>query len=114
MDILDLRDFALSLPDTEECQPFGPNHLIFKTKGKMFLLLDLVSSPTTLNYKALPEDILAQREEFPDSVFPGYHMNKKHWNTIVIDGQLGARFLKQQIDNSYDLVRGSLPKRYRQ
>jgi hypothetical protein len=106
MDILDLRDFALSLPDTEECQPFGPNHLVFKTKGKMFLLLDLVSLPTTINYKAVPEDILAQREEFPDAVFPGYHMNKKHWNTVLIDGSIPDNEIFSWIDHSYNIVKG--------
>ena len=105
MDILDLRDYALSLPDTEECQPFGPNHLVFKTKGKMFLLLDLVSSPTTINYKAVPEDILSQREEFPDSVFPGYHMNKKHWNTMYLNRYLPQNKVLEFIRTSHSLIK---------
>jgi predicted DNA-binding protein (MmcQ/YjbR family) len=105
MDILELREFAISLLDTEESQPFGPNHLIFKTKGKMFLLLDLVSSPTTLNYKALPEDILSQREEFPYSIFPGWHMNKKHWNTMHLNRYLPQNKVLALIKASHSLIK---------
>ena len=70
----------------------------------MFLLLDLVSSPTSLNYKASPEDIIAQREEFPDAVFPGFHMNKKHWNTVRLDARLPEPLLQDLVRHAHALV----------
>ena len=113
MEIDEIRIYALSLPDTEECFPFGENSLIFKTKGKIFIILDLMALPATMNYKADPEDIILQREEYPDAIFPGYHMNKKHWNTVSSDGSISLNLFLELIDHSYDLVVSGLPKKDR-
>ncbi len=104
MNIDFIRSFALSLPDVEEALPFGPNTLVFKVNGKVFLLLSLNASPLTFNVKCDPDEAVELREQYPDSVLPGYHMNKKHWNTIVVDGVLLAQPLKKMIENSYCLV----------
>ena len=101
-----LRSFALQLPDVEETLPFGPDNLVFKVNGKMFLLLSLDASPLTFNAKCDPDEAVELREQYPDSVLPGYHMNKKHWNTVVIDGALSSQQLQKFIVDSYDLVTG--------
>ncbi len=105
MEIDELINYALSLPEAEECFPFGENTLVLKTKGKIFLTVDLVSFPTTLNYKATPDDIIDQRDQYPDAIFPGFHMNKKHWNTLHLNRIVPSKFIQQLILNSYTLVR---------
>ena len=90
MDIEQLRLYALQLPNVEETLPFGLDNLVFKIKGKMFLLLPLNNSPLQFNVKCNPEVAIELREQYPHSVLPGYHMNKKHWNTIVVDGSLSS------------------------
>ncbi len=97
--------YATSLPDAEETMPFGPNHLVMKINKKMFLLLDLESMPIQFNVKCQPEKALELREEFPDSVFPGWHMNKKHWNTILVNSHLSQQIIREFILNSYNLVK---------
>ena len=105
MEIDEILGFALSLPETEESFPFGPDLVVLKTKGKIFIILNLASEPLSINYKASPEDILEQRETYNEYVFPGYHMNKKHWNTVIVDGRLSTKELKEMIEHSYGLVR---------
>lgn len=107
MNVETLREYALQLPDVEETLPFGPDNLVFKVNNKMFLLLSLDASPLTFNVKCNPDEALELREQYPDSVLPGYHMNKKHWNTVVIDGALSLQQLKQFIADSYHLVKGN-------
>lgn len=104
MEIDEIRDYALSLPETEECFPFGENNLVLKTKGKIFIILDLIALPSTMNYKASPDDIIAQRDQFPDAIFPGFHMNKKHWNTIHLNRQVPSKTIQSLVLNSYQLV----------
>lgn len=104
MDIEALREYALQLPGTDESSPFGPNNLVYKVKSKMFLLLSLDASPLTFNVKCDPEKALDLREQYPQTVLPGYHMNKKHWNSVVVDGEIPASQLKQFITDSYKLV----------
>ena len=106
MDIDQLREHALQLEGVEETLPFGPNNLVFKVKSKMFLLLPLDTSPLQFNVKCNPDYAVELREQYPDSVLPGYHMNKKHWNTVIIDGSLSAQQIFQFIDDSYNLVLG--------
>ncbi len=84
--------------------PFGEDTLVFKVKDKMFLLLALDASPLQFNVKCDPDEAIALREAYPETVLPGYHMNKKHWNTIIVDGRLSAKQLHLMIDNSYRLV----------
>ena len=105
MEIDEIREYALSLPETEECFPFGENNLVLKTKGKIFIILDLVSLPSTMNYKATPDDIIEQRDQYPDAIFPGFHMNKKHWNTLHLNRIVPSKFIQQLILTSYTLVR---------
>ena len=101
----EIVEYALSLPEAEETMPFGPNHLVMKVKNKMFLLLDLESMPIQFNVKCQPEKAIELREEFPESVFPGWHMNKKHWNTVFVNSQLSQQLIKEFISNSYELVK---------
>lgn len=105
MHIEDIRDFALSLEDVEESCPFGPNVVVFKTNNKIFLLLPLDTELPQFNVKCNPELAIELRESYPDCVLPGYHMNKKHWNTIVVNGRLDQVFLQNQILHSYKLIR---------
>lgn len=104
MNIEELRDYCLSLPDVEETQPFGPDVLVYKVKGKIFLLTGLDQNPIRFNVKCHPEKVEELREQFA-CVLPGYHMNKKHWNTIVADGSVSRKQLLKWIDDSYKLVR---------
>lgn len=106
MDIETIRAFALNLPDVEETLPFGPDNLVCKVNNKMFLLLSLDASPLTFNVKCNPDAALELREQYPFSVLPGYHMNKKHWNTVVVDGILSWQQLQLFIADSYHLVKG--------
>jgi len=106
MDVESLRSYALQLPDVEETLPFGPDNLVFKVKGKMFFLLPLDTSPLQFNVKCDPVEAIELREQYPQSVLPGYHMNKKHWNTVIIDGTLSMQQIFQFINDSYGLVLG--------
>lgn len=106
MNIEQLREYCLQKPDAEETLPFGPDTLVFKVNGKVFLLTGLDSYPLQFNVKCDPDKAIELREEYPLCVLPGYHMNKKHWNTIMVDGTLGSKQLKECIDDSYRLVKG--------
>lgn len=103
MNIEELREFCLSLPEASEDFPFDETTLVFKVKGKMFALTDLVGS-LSVNVKCDPELALELREQYP-AVKPGYHMNKKHWNTVEIDGSVSDALLREWITMSYTLVR---------
>lgn len=105
MNIESLRDFVLSFPDVEETTPFGPDTLVYKVNGKMFFLMGLDNDPLQFNVKCDPDEAVELREMYPQSVLPGYHMNKKHWNTVVIDGVLSSKQLQDFIEASYKLVR---------
>jgi predicted DNA-binding protein (MmcQ/YjbR family) len=101
-------DYCMSLPYTEETLPFGPETLVYKVKGKMYALTD-VDNFESINVKCNPEQAEALREKY-SAVQPGYHMNKKHWNTILMDGTISTKLIKQWIADSYKLVVASLPK----
>lgn len=103
MDIETLREYCLSKPGAEEGFPFGDDTLVFKVKGKIFLLVGLSGSPLQFNVKCDPDKALELRENY-SSVIPGYHMNKKHWNTVIVDGSVNDKLLKSWIDDSYKLV----------
>jgi predicted DNA-binding protein (MmcQ/YjbR family) len=109
MNIEMLREYCLSKPGAEETLPFGPDTLVFKVNGKMFLLTGLDADPLQFNVKCDPDKAAELREEY-SCVLPGYHMNKKHWNTIVVDGSVSTKQLKGWIDDSYDLVNGANKK----
>ena len=103
MNIETLREYCLSKKNVEEDQPFGPDVLVYKVGGKIFLLVSLDEDPLQFNVKCDPDLALELREEF-SCVIPGYHMNKKHWNTIIVDGTVPSKKLKEWIDHSYNLV----------
>lgn len=111
MDIESLREYCLLKPGTSEHFPFDENTLVFKVAGKMFLLTDLVDS-FSMNIKCDPERAIELREHYA-CVLPGYHMNKKYWNTVVIDGSVNDVLLKEWIDHSYNLVVEALPRKDR-
>ena len=110
MDIEQLRDYCISKPDSEESFPFGNDTLVFKTNRKIFLLAGLDNHPIQFNVKCDPDIAIELREKYPYTILPGYHMNKKLWNTIIIDGTLSTKQLQGFIDHSYDLVRGGKKK----
>lgn len=103
MNVEELRDYALSLEEVEESFPFGENTLVFKIKNKIFLLVSLDSEVLQFNVKCNPEYALELRERYA-CILPGYHMNKKHWNTVIVDGTLSASQIKQFIADSYFLI----------
>ena len=108
-----LYNYCKSLPLSEETFPFGDETLVFKVFGKMFALLDL-SGGNPVNLKCDPQYALELREQY-SSIIPGYHMNKKHWNTILIyNNELGDEFIKKLTLHSYKLVVESLPKKQRE
>jgi predicted DNA-binding protein (MmcQ/YjbR family) len=104
MNIEELRDYILQKPSVTEGFPFGEDTLVFKVQEKIFLLTGLESNPLQFNVKCNPDKAIELREEYPESVLPGYHMNKKHWNTVIVDGVLSRKQLQEMIDHSYALV----------
>lgn len=113
MNIEQLQEYCLSKPGTEETLPFGPDTLVYKVGGKVYLLTGLDGEKLQFNVKCDPEKAVELREEY-NCVLPGYHMNKKHWNTIVVDGSVPTRLLKEWIDHSYELIVEGLPKKTRE
>jgi predicted DNA-binding protein (MmcQ/YjbR family) len=109
MDLAQFREYCLSKADSTEDMPFGPTVLVFKVGGKMFALATLDEVPTTANLKCDPDWALELRDRY-EQVTPGYHMNKKHWNTVEIGGGIPDPELRQMIDHSYDLVAKGLRK----
>jgi predicted DNA-binding protein (MmcQ/YjbR family) len=99
-----IREYALQKPNVTEGFPFGEDTLVFKVNNKIFLLVGLDASPLQFNVKCNPDKAIELREEYPEAILPGYHMNKKHWNTIVMNGILSSALIKEMIDNSYALV----------
>lgn len=99
----------LTKAGAEECFPFDEVTLVVKVGGKMFALIGTDEHPLTVNLKCDPEIALELRERY-DAVTPAYHQNKKHWNTVTLDGSVRAKLVKEWIDASYDLVIASLPK----
>ena len=112
MHLDDLRTYCLALPGAVETMPFGPDTLVFKVGGKMFALAGLEAVPPTVNLKCDPERAVELRERYAD-VAPGWHMNKVHWNTVGLRGDVPAGELRQLVDHSYALVVAGLPARVR-
>ncbi|MBN1540817.1 MmcQ/YjbR family DNA-binding protein [candidate division KSB1 bacterium] len=103
MNAEEIRRYCLVKPGVTEELPFDETTLVFKVSGKMFLLLDLESIPLRINVKCDPGRALELREQY-DQVIPGYHMNKKHWNSVIVDDFLAPTDLQGWIDDSYRLV----------
>jgi predicted DNA-binding protein (MmcQ/YjbR family) len=113
LNIEEFRDYCLQKKGVTEEMPFGEYTLCFKVGGKIFTLTDIESKPLSFNVKCDPDKAVTLREQY-DCVKPGYHMNKKHWNTVLADGSVNRQLLQEWIDHSYDLVVASLPKSQRQ
>ena len=111
MNVEMVRDFCLLKPGVEETFPFDQNTLVFKVFGKMFALLD-VDDFTGLNLKCDPERAIELRESYA-GIIPGFHMNKKHWNTVHINSDVDSNLIFELIDHSYNIVFSSLPKKIR-
>lgn len=112
MNIEDFRNFCIQKYGVTEELPFDENTLVFKVKGKMFALID-VDLFESVNLKCDPEEAIRLREKF-EAVKPGYHMNKKHWNTIEFDGSLSDKEIFHWVNHSYDLVVSKLPNKIRE
>ena len=112
MTYTEAREYLLGLPDAVLDYPFGPDVAVFKIRNKMFATLTETDGQAFSNLKCDPEEALMLRDLFPE-VIPGYHMNKKHWNTVTLQGNLPPGEIKRMMDNSYALVVKSLPKKTR-
>lgn len=109
MHLDDILSFCLGLKGTTEGFPFDKRTLVFKVMGKMYALID-IESPDSINLKCDPERAIELRERYA-SVQPGYHMSKKHWNTVLLNNELTNKQLEELIVHSYELVVSSLPKK---
>ncbi|MBQ0754017.1 MAG: MmcQ/YjbR family DNA-binding protein [Gammaproteobacteria bacterium] len=112
MDFRETRQYILSRLEAIEDFPFGPNAAVFKVRGKMFALLHERDGAAQINLKCDPHEALMLRDIFP-AVRPGYHMNKKHWNTVLLDGSIPRGEVERMIDLSWSLVVKGLPRRDR-
>ena len=108
----ELREHCLSFTGAEETFPFGAETSVFKVSGKMFALSQLGADSLRVSLKCDPELAEALREANP-AVIPGYHLNKRHWNTVILDGSLSDEAIRGMIEDSYDLVVSKLPRAQR-
>ena len=103
MNAEEIRNYALGKKGVEETFPFGEGVLVFKVSNKIFLLLSIAEENVSINLKCEPDKAVELREEYPDVIIPGYHMNKKHWNTVY-PLLLNKSLVLEMIDDSYNLV----------
>jgi predicted DNA-binding protein (MmcQ/YjbR family) len=108
----DCRSYLLAKPAVTEEDPFGPDVLVYKVLGKMFATLAFENEEGRMNLKCQPDRAIELRDEH-DAIIPGYHMNKKHWNTLRLDGSLAPSLIAELMDHSYDLVVQGLPAKLR-
>ena len=113
MDAAGLRRWCLAQSGAVEDFPFGPEHSVFKVAGKMFALSALDRAPLEVSLKCDPELAVELRASYA-AIRPGYHLNKRHWNTVTLDGTLTDQLVRDLIEDSYDLVVSGLPKRTRE
>ena len=104
----DLRELCLSFPGSDETFPFGRETSVFKVADKMFALSQLAGRPLCISLKCEPALAEQLRDAHP-AVRPGYHLNKRHWNTVTIDGSLPEQMIRDMLEDSYDLVVSALP-----
>jgi predicted DNA-binding protein (MmcQ/YjbR family) len=112
MDLKALLTHCLAKPGASESHPFGPGALVMKVGGKMFAIIGEDTEPLTISLKCEPEIALVLRKSH-QSVRPGYHLNKRHWNTVTLDGAVPDEQVLEWVDDSYDLVVDALPQRIR-
>jgi predicted DNA-binding protein (MmcQ/YjbR family) len=105
----ELRDLCLSFPGSEETFPFGPENSVFKVAGKIFALSRLGGDPLRVSLKCEP-GLAEQLREAHSAIAPGYHLNKRHWNTVTLDGSLPESMIHDLVEDSYDLIVAALPK----
>ncbi|HFS82371.1 MAG TPA: MmcQ/YjbR family DNA-binding protein [Epsilonproteobacteria bacterium] len=108
-----LESWVLSKPGSGKSFPFGEEVAVYKVSHKIFAIVSLHDTPLRINLKAIPEEALVYRDIYP-SVIPGYHMNKKHWNTVILDGTVPDEVVQEMVDTSYDLIVAKLTKRERE
>ncbi len=114
MNIEAFRNNCMTRPGVEETLPFGPDTLVYKVMGKAFALTGLNEEIFRVNLKCDPEKALNLRDAHPDLIIPGWHMNKKHWNTVYFEEGLPEKLLQELIDHSYHLVVSGLPKKLKE
>lgn len=110
MNAEEIMDYCMAKRGVESSFPFDAQTLVFKVMGKIFALIGLEKLPLAINLKCDPDRALELRERYSE-IIPGYHMNKNHWNTVLLEGDLEVNFIYELIDHSYDLVVKSLPRR---
>ncbi len=108
MDLSAACDLCLSFPAAELDTPFGPEVLVFKVAGKLFALTSPEEFPPRMNLKCDPDRAVELREAY-EAIIPGFHMNKRHWNTVRLDGSLPSALVRELVRHSYDLVVAGLP-----
>ncbi len=113
MHIEAVREYCLTKKGTTEDFPFDESTLVFKVMGKMYALVSLERMPISINLKCDPERAIQLREEYPEEILSGYHMNKKHWNTVRLEEDLDSHLIIEMIDHSYDLVVAKMTKKLR-
>jgi predicted DNA-binding protein (MmcQ/YjbR family) len=113
MNAEELRDYCLSLLGTDEEFPFGPDTSVFKVAGKIFALSRLSEYPPRVSLKCDPS-LAEELRKAHAAVIPGYHLNKRHWNTVTIDGSLSDEIISDMVEDSYDLIVSKLPRAQRQ
>lgn len=113
MDYQQARRYMLARPEAREDFPFGPDVAVMKVRGRMFATLAQGGDSARANLKCDPDEALMLRDIF-DAVIPGYHMNKRHWNTVILDGDVPTFEIERMIDRSYGLVVKALKKRERE
>jgi predicted DNA-binding protein (MmcQ/YjbR family) len=109
MDYQQARHYLLSLPEAREDFPFGPDVAVMKIRGRMFATLAVSEGSPRSNLKCDPDEAVMLRDIF-DGVLPGYHMNKRHWNTVILDADVPRGEIERMMDNSYALVVKTLKK----
>jgi hypothetical protein len=110
MNLEELREYCLSLPHVTEDMPFGEDILVFRICNRIFVLTSLDTIPLRVSLKCNPERAIELREQYPDKIVAGYHLNKKHWNTVLLEG-LSLSLIKEMIQHSYEQVLSKVPKK---
>jgi predicted DNA-binding protein (MmcQ/YjbR family) len=109
-----LRKLCLEFPGAYEDFPFGPKHSVFKVEKKLFAISDLAVSPLKVSLKCEPELAEQLRASYPTAIAPGYHLNKRHWNTVLADGTLPDEMVRDMVEDSYDLIVAAMPRAVRE
>lgn len=114
MNIEDVRAYSLTLPGATEDMPYGPDMVVFRIEGKIFLHLPLEYDCPRMAVKLPPDYAIELRDKYTDAITPSWHLNKKHWSDILLEGHFDDEQLKKWIDQSYQLVFDKLPKKLRE